>query len=140
MEKPIFRNRYTFKLKGTDMECIKSPSQTVKGDAYTVRELFEKHTAGIVPPIQRIGDYDDEADLDFPDPTKSPDFDLVDATQILTDIQPIKDAIEKEKNAKIKAEKAEIEELRQKLKAEKKQKQEAIKKGVTEDEGQRNDE
>nr|UXQ87914.1 MAG: hypothetical protein [Microvirus sp.] len=81
---------------------IPGESQTIPGDSYTIRELLKKHTQGIMPPIGRQTYYDD-ADIDSPDPTKAPDFDLTDVTDIKNQIQT--DIEKRENESKLKAQK-----------------------------------
>lgn len=61
-------------------------SETIQNDAYTIRELLQKHAAGMNSEIYREGTYEDEPNIDFPNPINNPDFDLVDAKQHLEDI------------------------------------------------------
>ena len=66
----------------------KGKSETVPGEAQTVRDLLSKFTAGMVMSVGRkvYYDQDDPEDPDFDriDPSLSPDYDLVDAMEFLT--------------------------------------------------------
>lgn len=52
-------------------------SLTVPGEAYSIRELLQKYTQGIMPAVAREGYYEDTDDEDFDVlPDRLPDFDL----------------------------------------------------------------
>lgn len=77
-----------FDIRVTKGEKNELPSLTVQGDAYTVKQLLEKHVQGIMPPVGLDPLYDHE-EPSFEDDTtlRNPDLDL-------TDIDKIKDKIE----------------------------------------------
>lgn len=64
-------------------------SQTVVGQAYTVREILERFTRGLNPGVMRSGSYDLDADFDDIDETRNPDFDLSDVTRIKNDLEKV---------------------------------------------------
>lgn len=61
------------------------PSETIKDESFTIRELLEKHTQGLFPDdLQREALYEEEPDLENPPLNKQPDFDkLEDQKQLL---------------------------------------------------------
>lgn len=57
------------------------PSQTIPNEAYTIRQLLDDHTRGIMPQVKHQGLYEEEPDLDNPPLNKQPDYDLEDRRQ-----------------------------------------------------------
>ncbi len=81
------QNRYKFKLKKEHMEVNKLPSRTIQGDSYTIKELLEKHTTGILPEIERKGQYPESVNFDDIDYSKVVQMDIVDQQYIKTNVQ-----------------------------------------------------
>lgn len=75
------------------IEVVEGPSFAVPDQTYSVRELFQRMARGL-PLDDRINQlpmyFDDNPDIDNPDPTQRPDFDLTDygneMMQLETDI------------------------------------------------------
>lgn len=63
------------------------PSLTVPDMSYSIQELLDKFTTGIVPPVARNAQYDEDADFDNYDETRDGDFDLADATRLKQDLE-----------------------------------------------------
>jgi len=57
-------------------------SKTISGESYTIRQLLERNAQGSMPPVQRQPLYDENPDIDHPDETRTPDFDLADVTRL----------------------------------------------------------
>lgn len=64
------------------------PSETVQGESYTIRELFQKHT---LPNIGFIPEYDENPDIDNSDFWRNPDFDLSDTDHFKKDLETKKE-------------------------------------------------
>lgn len=87
--RPEYENRthYNFNLTKHDMEYNNGPSLTVPDQAFTVKEVLEKYTNGVLPDLTKNGSYPDtEPSFDDTDPIQDPAFDLADATQLLQEI------------------------------------------------------
>lgn len=74
------RNHFNYD-PSVSFETVVGPSMAVPDQSYTVKELFERMVRGL--PLddrisQRATYYDDDEDIDNPDPTQRPDFDLTD--------------------------------------------------------------
>lgn len=76
-----FNSQYNFKTDSLHLEKVTGESETVQGDSYTIQELMQKHTQGIMPPVGKQPYYDENPDIDNPDITRRPDFDLSDVTE-----------------------------------------------------------
>lgn len=57
-------------------------SMTVPDQSYTVRELLQKFTSGGMPDVAKVPQYEEDPDFDDIDPTRLPDFDLADLTEL----------------------------------------------------------
>lgn len=55
------------------------PSMTVPDDSFTIKDLLEKHTTGILPRLRREGLYQEDADIDNPPVNQSPQYDFAEA-------------------------------------------------------------
>jgi len=97
METKKIRTRYNYQLQESDLTPVDSKSETIPGDAYTIKELYAKFTTGIMPPIGKMPSYDPDPDIDNPDPTRTPGYDLADATATLDTLAA---QIEEANNAK----------------------------------------
>lgn len=84
-EKLRFRTKYNY--TGSQGEVNDQPSETIHGQALTVRELLLNYTRGVLPPISKTPQYSGTDDFDDFDPTQSPDFDLADATILIDEIK-----------------------------------------------------
>ncbi|MEM3318498.1 MAG: hypothetical protein QXT80_03010 [Thermoplasmatales archaeon] len=62
-------------------------SLTVPDMSYTVRELLEKFTSGVMPAVERNPLYEDDPDFDNIDPSRLGDFDLVDLLEMQEEYQ-----------------------------------------------------
>lgn len=82
------------------------PSQTIPGEAYTIRELLTKFTRGVIPDVGKNMKFDDSEDFEDIDISRVPDFDLSDITEYKENIEAAKELYEKAK-AKAKAKKTE---------------------------------
>lgn len=61
-------NKYKFKLQPKHKETPKGVSKTIQGETYSIRDLLEKHTKGILPPaIVREPIWSEDADHDSVD-------------------------------------------------------------------------
>lgn len=61
------------------------PSLTIPNETYTIRELLEKHTRGVMPDIAMEGTYgEEEPDFDSPDLNQIHQMDLYDVQEHLT--------------------------------------------------------
>lgn len=74
------RNHFNYD-PSVSYEDVEGVSLAVPDQSYTVKELFERMARGL--PLddrisQRATYYDDDEDIDNPDPTQRPDFDLTD--------------------------------------------------------------
>lgn len=63
-------------------EFNKQESETIQGQAMTVKEVLIRFSRGTLPNIQFPTYYDDVEDFDADDPTLRPDFDLSDTDNI----------------------------------------------------------
>ena len=71
-------------------------SETIPNQSFTVKEVLLRFNNGTLPNIVQPVYYDDTEDFDNIDPTLDPAFDLVDAENILTEIN--NNQKEREKN------------------------------------------
>lgn len=125
------------------MEHNDAPSLTVPNETLTLREILDKHTRGLVPPIERSGSFDPAADFDSDDLEKLRTADLSEVQDFMQ--SNLDQALEKKKAvdaelARRKAEKdAEDAELREAREDVKRRKSNAAKKtadpGSAKDEG-----
>ncbi len=67
--------------KRVGLKCV-GESVTVPDDSYTIKELILRFNSGCMPAIGRNVIYDDDPDFECIDPTCSPDFDLVDHSEL----------------------------------------------------------
>lgn len=79
---PKFRSNYIRVEKGI-FEKNDGSSATVPDQSFTIRQLFDRYSMGMLPNIGRDPIYDDEENFDNYDRTNDPDFDLADATERL---------------------------------------------------------
>lgn len=63
-------------------QSFELPSMTVPDMSYSIRELLARFTAGTMPPVGRQVYYEDNPDINNPDPLDAPNFDLVDAYEL----------------------------------------------------------
>lgn len=99
----MIRNQGNFKSIVTDVELSSvmddelDPSYEVDA-TYTVDELLYKYSAGGIAAVSGTGlVYDDDPDIDNPDPTLDGDFDLADYARLQADLN---DRYEVKKRAK----------------------------------------
>lgn len=83
------RNHFNFDSSQSYEEVV-GVSMAVPDQTYTVKELFERMARGL-PLDDRISSrptyYDDDEDIDNPDPTQRPDFDLTDMQDEMSRIE-----------------------------------------------------
>lgn len=73
------RYKFNYQLSKNDLEVPTGVSQTIAGETYTIRELMQKHTRGILPEgIIRQGIYGEDQDHDSEDLQKVKQMDLYD--------------------------------------------------------------
>ena len=84
----MFINRYNFdpKAKHVFETANIDPTETVPDQSYTISEIINRFTGGILPNIQRNVSFDDDPTFDSDDITRRPDFDLVDASEALASL------------------------------------------------------
>ena len=88
-KKAHFKSKYNWTSpKG---ETNNSPSKTVQGESYTIKELLEKHSTGLMPPVGLEPQYDTE------EPTHDDSMLLRKQNLDLTDIDDLKDTVNKTK-------------------------------------------
>lgn len=107
------------------------PSETIPNDAYTIGQLLQKFTTGIMPPVNREGLYSDD-DLDDMDPTDYYDFDRVDAINLSIELSENKQRLDEAKD-KFNKEEQKRKEQAENNKKEGKEKQERIDNNSVED-------
>ena len=81
----MFVTPYTYDSKSK--VCFEKPnlfeSETVPNQTYTIQEIITRFTGGIMPNVNRQIEFDQEdlsdENFDAIDPTRRPDYDLVDA-------------------------------------------------------------
>lgn len=76
-------------------------SMTVPDDSYSIRELLEKYSRGMMPPVGKQGQFDPGADLDSDDLEKLPHQDLFEIQERREALGA--DMIDKERQLKEKA-------------------------------------
>ena len=88
-KKVKFTTQYTYEFKPEFGESNKGGSQTIQDDHYTVQDLLNKYTQGIMPPVEKRGSYDDpknENNMEELDITRNPNFDLSDITEFVDSV------------------------------------------------------
>lgn len=97
-----YQNSNTFKTHGGEKNDGKS--QTVQDESYTIRELLEKHTQGLMPNVGLNPQYDhDEPTHDDDVTLRSPDFDLSDIDKMKEKVSTAKNKLQKAQKEKQKA-------------------------------------
>lgn len=76
------KSAFNYNHKEHTGQSFKLPSMTVPDMSYTIRELLARFTAGTMPPVGRQVYYEDNPDINNPDPLDAPNFDLVDAYEL----------------------------------------------------------
>ena len=94
---PKVINYLEYNYKENVGEINTQESETVPNQAYTVKEVLLKFSQGTLPNIVQPVYYDDTEDFDNIDPTHNPAFDLVDAENILKEINNNKKEREEKK-------------------------------------------
>lgn len=85
-EYPRVINHLDYNYKENEGEINLSESETVPNQAFTVKEVLLRFNNGTLPNIVQPVFYDDTEDFDNIDPTLNPAFDMVDAENILKQI------------------------------------------------------
>ena len=125
IRKPTLRSPLTFKLEKHDIEKPKGQSLTVPDESMKIETILRKFTTGLDSSLYREGQYHD-GDHDSPDLEKLKDSDLFEkeqfrrglADKILADEKVIK-ANEAKEKARLDAEAAELQEIRNELRKKK---------------------
>lgn len=89
-------NQFNLNNLNVPGEINEGPSLAIPGEAYTIRELLEKYTNGVMPDIHREGQYDEEPDIDNPDMFRKPDLDLSDLDLMETIVQTTQQQVEEQ--------------------------------------------
>ena len=106
----MFVTPYTY--DSTAEICFEKPnlleSETVPNQTFTIQEIITRFTGGIMPNVNRKIEFDQEDPLnenfDAIDPTRRPDYDLVDA---IYDIENLTERfLERKREAEIEANKS----------------------------------
>lgn len=84
---PKFRTQYNSKECPRGYETPKGVSQFVPGQCYTIKEILERFTLGMAPPVYHPGAFDENPDFESWDETQAPDFDLADFTQLSAELE-----------------------------------------------------
>lgn len=78
------RDVMNFVLTENDIEIPKGESMTVPDMSFTIPEILEKFRNGIDPYVVKMGQFEDEEpDFDEVNPFEQPDFDIVDAENLM---------------------------------------------------------
>jgi len=80
---PTYRTPSNYHLHPRVYEKNDDPSMTIPGESYSIRELLEKQTQGIMPPIHRQQIYDENPTFDTDTTVHNPDYDLTDKENLL---------------------------------------------------------
>lgn len=84
-----------FQFSDACMEKPKGKSMTIKGSAYTIKELLEKFTRGLYPSVGKDGIYeidvdDEKVSFDDINPFTKPDADLSDIDSTRQELNELK--------------------------------------------------
>ena len=96
-EYPRVINNLEYNYKENPGEINTLQSETVPNQAFTVTEVLLRFSQGTLPNIVQPVYYDDTDDFDNIDPTLDPAFDMVDADNILNQIENNKKEREEKK-------------------------------------------
>ena len=106
----MYRSNITIKEEVKTGETNTLPSLTIVGEDYTIQELLEKHTRGIMPQIGRESFFSEDPTFDSPDLNKLSKMDITDKneqknaqTNIIKQIEDLKKAKKSERENLIKA-------------------------------------
>lgn len=82
-KKIVFRNQYNYSLGDCDkdLEYNDEPSMTIPDMSYSIKEILEKYTKGIVLNVVKNGRFDEEPDFNDSLVEEQPDFDLSDISR-----------------------------------------------------------
>lgn len=98
--KKTFTNHYNYK-PGRGNEVPQGVSLTVPDQSYSIRDILEKYTRGIAPLVAKEPIYDDDPDINNPDPLENP-LDITDVQEALNNTNE-RIALNKSKLAKAKS-------------------------------------
>nr|QJB18819.1 MAG: hypothetical protein [Microvirus sp.] len=87
MKKIRIMTQYDFDDLERFKEINDQPSMTIVGEAYTIRELLEKHVNGIDVNIGRTPVYNSQTDWDDIDLEKYANMDLTEKDELLTNVK-----------------------------------------------------
>lgn len=88
MEKYTFRHQYNYEPGKHSFEYVSGESETIPGQALTVREMLDNYVKGVpLDGLYHHGSFEDDPDYEDFDPTSDPAFDIVDAHQQLEQIK-----------------------------------------------------
>jgi len=83
-KKPLFHSQLNYKDHPSHYEHQEGESQTIPGEARTIRELFEQYTSGIELPRQHEEFYHLNPSFETDTTSRNPDFDLTDLENIVS--------------------------------------------------------
>lgn len=91
-----------FQFSDACMEKPKGKSMTIKGSAYTIKELLEKFTRGLYPSVGKDGIYeidvdDEKVSFDDINPFTKPDADLSDIDSTRQELNELKGRLNNDK-------------------------------------------
>lgn len=111
----------TYELLPEHLEHPVGETLTIPGESYTIQELLQKYTHGIVPPLHREGIYEDSDSFED-NPFRRPEADLTDIDNAQAKIEDVEKRHQQIKQTK----KQKAEQKKQEQKIREKIKQEAI--------------
>jgi len=82
-KKPLFHSQHNYKDHPSHYEHPEGESQTIPGEARTIRELFEQYTSGVELPQQHEEFYHLNPTFETDTTHRNPDFDLTDLEDIV---------------------------------------------------------
>lgn len=87
----------TFKSKGG--EAVNSKSMTVQDESYTIRELLDRHTQGLMPPVGLSPEYDYDGEATHEDDVtfRKTDLDLTDIDEMAKKVKKTTEKVKKQR-------------------------------------------
>lgn len=82
-----FQTNYDRKTCATRYEISRGVSETVQGQAYSIRELLEKFVSGAIPDIGKVPQYEEDPTFEQTDILRRPDVDIVDVHEEIETIR-----------------------------------------------------
>lgn len=106
------KNMFNFKFDHNCIELCGGVSLTNPDMSYSVRELLEKFTNGVIPPVARTTNFEENPTFEDYDQTRELDFDLADATEMSLAItarqKELRRSIKEKEDQKAKTQKAKM--------------------------------